>query len=267
MDLRPGLVAAACGAVLAAGVATVASGAARPVDEGVATIRTAAATLQDAGTYRMSLVMTVTGPGVGYSVVGSGAFDQALHRATFTESVRGRRVDLRGDGDVVYVHLPACLRPRAGGKEWGSYTVPGGVPAAQGVADPLALLRALGSSGHDVTVVGREDVRHTPTTHYQGDLGAAALLGVLPAQLRSEQAGRVLAALAGSGVPVDVWIADDGTVRRAALRLDAPPQSVFVTMETYGFGDHLAVAVPRPGDAARLARLADLLRLAAGEGC
>jgi hypothetical protein len=124
-------------------------------------------------------------------------------------------------------------------------------PGANG--DPTAMLESLRGSS-DVVELGREDVRGVPTTHYR----ATQTLEDAIEQARDPEALRD--AFIRLGVPessfddeqhVEVWIGDDGLVRRMRQTMDSSTLSdgeldgeMVSTMEFFDFGAPLEIVVP-----------------------
>lgn len=123
----------------------------------------------------------------------------------------GRDISLRVVDGTVYVGMPDLPSD----KRWLALSPDrlGGVGGGQGVTDALDathLLDALRDVG-DVREVGREDVDGTPTTHYAVTVDVAQAAGAL---------GEKVDRLVGDTVPGDVWVGQDGLVRRMRFQAD-----------------------------------------------
>ncbi len=81
--------------------------------------------------------------------------------------------------------------------------------AAQNPADVLAMLQSVGS----VQTVGKETLDHVQTTHYTATIDLTKAAGTVggPAKAAVQ---RLIDQGGPSSVPVDVWIGDDGLVRK-----------------------------------------------------
>ena len=105
--------------------------------------------------------------------------------------------------------------------------VPEGVGAASpgAVTDPGPLLDLLGGVGSGVTDEGREEVRGVDTTHFSGSFTLEDALGQVEGDDREAVEGlfgssAVPDELLETEFPVDVFVDDDGLVRRMEMDLD-----------------------------------------------
>ncbi|HEY8523959.1 MAG TPA: LppX_LprAFG lipoprotein [Acidimicrobiales bacterium] len=183
------------------------------------------------------------------------------------------------DGDVGYADLTALeeLAPndqrRADGRRWVRFGAEDvgveGSPfaAITRLANPEGILALLGAATGDVETVGEDEVRGEPATHVQTTIDLAAARDQGP-----DGEWPMLDALAGEGdsridtVPVDLWIGEDGLLRRfrvevereAAARTnapDGPPVAAdavgtigSLTYEAFDYGEPVDVEVPDPDD-------------------
>ena len=84
--------------------------------------------------------------------------------------------------------------------------------AAQNPADVLAMLKTVGS----VQTVGDGDRRRRPTTHYKATVDLTKAAGQLGEPAKSA-VQHVIDQGGPSSIPADVWIGDDGLVRKATV--------------------------------------------------
>ena len=105
--------------------------------------------------------------------------------------------------------------------------VPEGAEGApQGaVTDPGPLLDLLGGVGSGVTEEGREEIRGVETTHFAGSFTLQDALGELSEEDRATVEGLFGTAaipddFGDTEFPVDVYVGDDGLVRRMEMSLD-----------------------------------------------
>jgi hypothetical protein len=125
--------------------------------------------------------------------------------------------------------------------------------------DPRTLLELLGAASGRVEVVGVEELRGVPVTHYRAtvDPAAAVSAGGARAPLAGELPGR--AGLAR--FPLDVWLDEAGLVRKLALvaRGGQPGASeeaeATIAFELWDYGEQVEIDVPPP---AQVASAADL---------
>jgi len=149
-------------------------------------------------------------------------------------------------GELVYLRLPllnAPLREAGVEEEWlvadeqaQQAAGLGGGPAGLGSADPTEVVGALRDSAREVEEAGSEDVRGTPTTRY------TATLDLSGAEGRAEQG-------LPETVPTEVWIGEDGLVRRVRQRFSVRQGGdVDYTLELFDFGVQATVEPPPEAD-------------------
>jgi hypothetical protein len=107
-------------------------------------------------------------------------------------------------------------------------------------------------------------VRGAPTTHYRATVDLRRLETQAPPGKEGEWQSYVQSLAAGIGtneVPVDIWVDDEGYVRRLRQEYPLPGSdgtlTTTVTTELYDFGVDVDVQVP-PAD--QVASLTDLIR-------
>lgn len=195
---------------------------------------------------RFEVKMVASGgqlPAKGVTATFTGEFDDAAKRAhlnmDFTPllSATGKsrsaeggtdmagglaRMEIVADGDTTYVKAPFFSALAGGGKPWVKFTKDqGGVGFSSATfgTDICDFTQVLSGVSGDVRRVGTEKVGGTRTVHFRATIdvakAAAAGSGEERAGLEDfiKQAGL-------SAFPVDVWIADDGTVRRLEVRME-----------------------------------------------
>jgi len=121
------------------------------------------------------------------------------------------------------------------------------VPFPGGPTTPTEVLELVLRSSTDVQVLGDEPVRGAKTTHYRGEVDPERLLAALPPERRpgpaSAEDWRKL-----SPLPVEVWVDEDGRVRRVDLEQDVGTENALrSTVELYDFGVEVDVRPP-PAD-------------------
>ena len=127
--------------------------------------------------------------------------------------------------------------------------VPGG--------DPTATLENLRGVSDDVIEIGTEQIRGVGTTQYRAEIdpdkaraGASEKLGELPEGQR-EAVEDNLDRLGNEPIAVDVWIDDDGLVRRQEMTFDAAiaaePTATVTTLEFFDYGADVDIEAP-PAD-------------------
>jgi hypothetical protein len=179
----------------------------------------------------------------------------------------GTRVLLVGGTlDVAVPPTLAAFVP--GGRPWASIgldrlataSLGGALPALGGTpTDPLTQLDAL-QGITEARLVGPEPVDGTPATH------VAAVVDLLATPAASDPAqrpaiDRLVAQVGTSRLPVDVWVGDDGRVRRVAQTVTVPDRpgrpatSTAVTVTLTGHGVPVTVVPPAADQVADLSAL------------
>jgi len=254
-----------------------------------AQVAEAATTTTDAGSYRASFRLTMSGAGgPSVSMTGDGLFDTRARvgRMTFDMGELGAAVgqDL-GETDVVYartaifMRMPFLQQLRPGLKPWIKFDLErlaeqNGLDLGQlgqlQQADPAEALSYLRGVSGKVTEVGEERVRGVETTHYRMTVDLRNVVEQAPAAQRPEirrAVDRVLRQTSVRTVPTDAWIGEDGLVRRLVVDYRgmalAPGQQgrVRVATELYDFGVEVDVEEP---PASATTDVQDLI--ASGEG-
>lgn len=234
-------------------------------------VANAANKTEQSGGVKMAMSIDVASSGKTYSITADGLFDHQQGQLTIDlsgalQSAGVPALDagaikllyLKEDGDpVVYLNIPA-LADRIPGKAWLRLDLAKagkslGVnldqllsQANQNPAQTLDLLRSVGQ----VDKIGSATINGVSTTDYKGtiDLAKAAARKGSDAE---QMVQRLIAQGAPAELPVEVWIGDDGLVRR--LRLDEDLQaggsslSAAVTIDLSDFGTDVSVAAP-PAD-------------------
>jgi hypothetical protein len=178
------------------------------------------------------------------------------------------------DGDVVYIELGRRL-PGLSDRPWVRIDLDG-LKDGQGdniealrqlkANDPSAVLNALRGVTGQVTEVGAEDVRGTPTTHYRATVDLNAAKEASPESARDDL-DEVVRQLGTERLPVEAWVDAEGRLRRlrytvdlADLADDAPAKGVgegrsTATLELYEFGAPVTFQAPGPSEVTDLAEL------------
>jgi LppX/LprAFG-like lipoprotein len=159
---------------------------------------------------------------------------------------------------VIYMELPPESGQLPAGKKWIKMDLEklgqeAGLNLDQmmgaGQTDPsqgLDFLRGV----KDVHAVGEEEVRGVATTHYTGVVDLA-ILGTEQPEMKPaidqlvQQSGL-------SRIPVEVWIDEDGFVRRMKQNLEGSgsglPMNMTMTTDLYDFGTDVSVKEPPADD-------------------
>lgn len=227
----------------------------------------AAAERTQAGTARMTSVMVTTMSGPDGEPFESrfeteGVYDFANQRGrafmSFTGQMPGSSDGYSAsctvvqDGTTSYWAIPAEQASQFGGKQWvrqdveSSGTSPG---QSMGPADPFGMIPGI----TEVRREGRETVRDVPTTRYSGVFDVAGAGDRIPEESREQ----IREAFAQTGVRhqrVELWIDDDGLLRRFRLPMEMVPGTggdgfsmrIDTVTEFYDFGVAVDVTPPAP---------------------
>jgi hypothetical protein len=194
--------------------------------------------------------------GQGIKGNGSGVFNTGKNRSgqlsmKVTSNGREIPVDTIVSGDVFYMRSPAFARAVSGDKEWIKLDIAklaqqqgvdlsGLLDASPTPTNALAYL----AGARDVKKVGFESVGGVKTTHYQVtvDLRRAA-----DRASGSEQTAlkNVISQTGITKLPLDVWIGDNGYIRRVEYEEHAGrQQAARVAMVLHDFGDPVSIKPP-----------------------
>lgn len=205
----------------------------------------ARSTLEISGQLELSLKLEESG----VEDFESGDFEAVIRMSGPVDSV----IELRGNAETEYWRISELDLPP--GKRWVRLDVDSLDLDSQNfaVADPTDGLNFLRGLTKDPREVGRDEVRGTSVTHYgvtfdlQEQLEQLRAAGeeVSPEFTRmSELAGPLFP----DEVPADVWIDDDGLVRRFEIRIAfeafGADLSSTTRMDFYDFGTEVEVRVP-----------------------
>ena len=177
------------------------------------------------------------------------------------------------DGFVFYMRFPVLSQLLEGGKEWVKFDIEE-IGKAQGIdlsqfaqfgqADPSQALQYLRAVSGEVEDKGTEEVRGVSTTRYEAKVDLRKFPDVLPDDQREaaeESVDTLIEQLGGeSELPMEVWIDDDGLIRRQRFNFSFDPEtgpgySFRYDMELYDFGVEVNVQPPPEEDTADLGDL------------
>jgi hypothetical protein len=238
------------------------------VSQTIDPIAAAATKTEKAGGVKVAMTMGVTAGGRSFSIDANGAFDGGNGELTMNlSSVLGaagsngaaemRFIEESGH-PVIYLNMPFLAGEIPGGASWLRLDLDQagkalGVDvsrlvsqAGQNPADALDMLRAAGS----VDEVGTETLAGGPTTHYKASIDLAKAVDKLPERVQ-QAVQRLIDQGAPSVLPVDVWIGDDGLVRKLTMDESLPTAGstgqVRLSMTFSDYGTPVNVVAP-PAD-------------------
>jgi hypothetical protein len=228
---------------------------------------------------RIELVTTIAGPDGPLRIVHQAAYDRSGDRAEAASDMSAVAAALEEagqplagdwshptrvvlDADTVYSQL-GPMAEELGRRPTDWTRVPLLSVMAQGVTDndalalvldPVGPLDLLGRRVIEIGGLGREAVRGVETTHLRASL---ALDGEMPDGATEPSAGSLEGRLRAAGaevLPIDVWVDDDGVVRRLEVSLDdalagrSAPTGLTTTFELYDVGGEVEVGIPDDAD-------------------
>jgi hypothetical protein len=246
----------------------------------------------DASTGRFSFSMTMSIPPVadGLGFTGEGAFDTAVGKtemsldlSSFLKLMEGLAGSLGGegstagldaddfrlgavlDGTVMYLRFPFLDDKLPAGKEWVRIDLQQAAGSMPGVDleqmlqfannGPQSALDYLRAVSGEIETVGADEQRGVATTHYRTTVDLAKYATLVP-EAQREQIGSMLDELARqtglSQVPVDVWVGEDGLVRRFEMTMTmsqpggSQSASASMTYEMYDYGTPVTITLPLP---------------------
>ncbi len=234
-------------------------------------VAAAATKTENAGGAKLAMTVGVTADGKTFNATANGVFDKDQGDLTMDLSDALGAAGLQGaDGSVelryleesgapvVYLNMPFLSSRLPTGQSWIRLDLEKagkslGVDlnqlmgqAGQNPSDVLDMLRASGS----VQEVGTETVNGDSTTHYEATIDLAKAAGRLGDRAQ-QLVQNLIAQGAPSSIPVDVWIGDDGLVRKLTLdeSLSAQGHSadVKLDLELSDYGTTVNVTAP-PAD-------------------
>ena len=236
-------------------------------------VAAAATKTEKAGGAKMSMSIAISdGASQSFTVKADGVFDQnegemTMDMSSALESAglpagSGSGIKLlylKEDGDpVMYMDFPFLSSQLPGGKSWIRIDLQKvgqelgldlGRLMGQSNQNPAQALDMLRASGQ-VDEVGPATIDGASTTEYKGaiDLAKAAKLDGGNAE---SMVNGLIAQGAPSQIPIDVWIGDDGLVRRMIMNEDITKDghtvSTAVTLDLSDFGTQVSVTAP-PAD-------------------
>ncbi len=238
-------------------------------------------------TMRVGLRVSVAEDGAEqFSFTGEGVADNRAKRGRSTidlsklaalSDVKPRPGDLRlqvvfdsSDGYVLYLRFPLLQRLAGISQPWLKVDL-AALGAAEGVdlsdlqpiiqGDPAQQLQYLRATTGDARRMGRQRVRGLATTRYRATLDYARVAAFAPPALRATMRATARELIRESGsrtAPVDVWIDDEGWIRRVAIVQTAkgpPAVETSLVADFYGFGLPVKVDLPPPDQVGDLAQL------------
>ena len=242
-------------------------------------VAAAATKTQNAGAARIRFSMALTGQGKVVRLRGTGAMDGTSTEMSFKlgsllglpsaarSQLHGpmQEIALEQGGDyVIYVKVPFLASQLPGGQQWMKLDVSKlGKSAGADLGklmsgsqfQPTDLLSALRAEGAKVHKLGSATVDGTATTRYRVTVDMAKILE--SKGLASPMLSRAAAQM--KSIAANVWIGNDGLVRRVAFVYSTPQGGprISMKMDLYDYGANLAIAAPSSSEVFDATQLAE----------
>jgi len=191
---------------------------------------------------------------------------QFLPRSGFLPA--GLKVEVILDGRTLYASLPGLGSPSAPDRWYRLGELPGpgvGSSAAPSMADPSGLLDLFGGVGN-VERLGDEIIDDVAVHHYRGEVDIEKAYSVLSDADRrrlDESIGSLGGGVPSFGsVPVEVWMDDQGIVRRMTSEIvtsGSPSARAAFTIDFRQLGEPVEIVVPDPAQVTELSDLGGLV--------
>ena len=229
----------------------------------------------------MHMTFEITMDGSGQQIHGSGEADVAFgdemrQHATFRYDSfpglpGGLEMEMIVDGSMLYMRMPQLQQMGGAPTEWLSMDMSTVVPGYEqllemgaGRNDPANAFGYL-QGAENVDEVGAETVNGVETTHFRGSVDLADAITQVPKDMRRdmrlvveqmrEQAGTLT-------MPFDIWIDDDGLLRRMVFAMQAEGDvagafSMTTTMDVTEYGNEFELEIPPADEVTDLTDLAE----------
>jgi hypothetical protein len=247
-------------------------GIADPVD----LIRGVSEAVDRAGSYRATFTMDVTAQGQTVHMTGAGEFQGDPLRAHVEYSMQGlpgvaydMEMEVLLDGSTMYMRAPSLTDTMGLPTDWVSMDLDELMPGFRDLAalgsgqnDPSSSIQYL-RGVEDAHEVGRETVAGVETTHYRGMVDLEKAYDRLPSDAGRELEAaldQVRSQFGNANVPVDVWLDDEGLLRRMTMSMETEPDAaVDLTMrmriEIPEYGIEVRIRPPADHDVTDLTEL------------
>jgi hypothetical protein len=244
-------------------------------------VASAATKTVESGSSRVEFTIAAKAAGQSVDLTGSGLFDYRHPRGAVTYRMQlpglgNVSMEMRAVGKKLYLRLPQEVVGPAlpNGKPWFGIDLDKSLQGA-GLGsfdftqqDPAQTLQYLRAASSGVKESGSATVRGVETTRYVGRLNFRKALDAglerlqLPAAERQrarQGMQRLLGRLGAKGMPFEVFVYDDGLLRRLTLDMSmeamGQPLSTKVSMDYFDFGVDVDVQAPPARDVTDASRL------------
>lgn len=246
----------------------------QPAGEGADALKLIAASAETTtaeGTARLTMHMTMTMPQGEVTMDAEGSQDFTNQRGEMTMTMQmppeagamggEQKIEMVFADLIVYMKFPMMSELVPGSKAWISMDLQKmgeeagmdfGSLMQSGGNDPSQMLEWLRGVSGDIEVVGEEEVRGAPATHYRGTIDLKKVLHHMAGEMRSQMESSIdemTETLGASTFPIDVWIDGEGRVVRMVQSFDfekgtAAGAFMTMTMDFFDFGTPVDIKVP-----------------------
>ncbi|HYD10772.1 MAG TPA: hypothetical protein VEA78_11785 [Acidimicrobiales bacterium] len=198
--------------------------------------------IEEERTARLEMTVDFSMEGVEANVTGEGVVDLVEGAGWFDTTVLGSEIQMRTDGELIFVRTPREPRWLATSAEAAGSASFGGGPVGA-----IAFVDLLRAANDDVEELGEEEVRGLETTHVRVHTDVDQAIADAPTARATVLEG--LAPLAPDGpLPMEVWLTDDGVPLRLRVEGEVEGMSIRVTVDLSSFGAELGVEIPPEGE-------------------
>lgn len=228
-------------------------------------VASAATKTQQAGTYKFDFTADMQILGQHVSFGGSGQADEANQALQMTLDFKGllpasmtqdgTNADMVIVNQTMYMQMPFLAGKLPGGKQWLKLDLStldksaGGGFGSFKQVDPQQYLQQLLASS-DTQKVGTDTVQGEQMTHYKTIVDISKLDSVPAAQRAKVR--QALQQVGMDKIPVDVWVDDQGLLRRESLDLTfgkaLQHATMSMTFDMHDFGTPVTIDAPPAGD-------------------
>lgn len=242
-------------------------------------IAEAATKTTESGSARFAMTMTMKGGPQEVTVDAEGAMEFASQKVAMTMNLGDLgaqagmdKIEMMSEGQTIYMKFPNYEQLRLP-TPWLKMDLSAltGVPGMESLSqlnsnDPSRTLEMLRGVSEEVEEIGTEDVRGTSTTHYKANLGLKKAIAAIPEEDRAALE-KQFEQLGTDTVPTDVWIDDEGLLRRQTSTIDLTkaqgaaagggeaPTEMVMEMELFDFSAEVDVEAPPKGEVTDFAEL------------
>jgi hypothetical protein len=175
------------------------------------------------------------------------------------------KLTIIGSGLHAYERFPALdSEPKFAGK-WVSFDIGAVLKSAAGVDlskmpgsasfDPSATLDQIRAAADTTESVGPDLVRGVRTTHYRSTMSLEKMYRSNDAVADEVGFQRLLSQFSSPTTTADVWIDNDGLIRRITYEIPLKAKASTINLEFFDFGVKTDIAIPAPEDTVDFAEL------------